>query len=140
MVKQYRERVIRKLRENGHKLTPQRIAIVNYLGSKNNHPSVDKIHKDLARDYPNMALATVYNTLDMLKNIGEVRELNFGADRKRFEAMGEPHQHALCEHCGDVSDVFEKSSSLVNIPPELAKKFNVRDASVIYMGACKDCN
>jgi Fur family transcriptional regulator, peroxide stress response regulator len=36
--------IIRTFRENGHKITPQRLAIVKILAVSEGHPSVEDIH------------------------------------------------------------------------------------------------
>ena len=38
------ETIIQKLRDNGHKITPQRLAIVKILAKSEGHPSVENIH------------------------------------------------------------------------------------------------
>ncbi|MGD8344817.1 MAG: transcriptional repressor, partial [Desulfobacterales bacterium] len=52
--------IIQKLRDNGHKITPQRLAIVKILAKSEGHPSVEKIHVQIKKDFPTMSLATVY--------------------------------------------------------------------------------
>ena len=52
--------IAQKLREEGYKVTPQRIAIYNVLYAENNHPTAEMIYQSLREDHPSMSLATVY--------------------------------------------------------------------------------
>ena len=67
--------IIQKLRDNGHKITPQRMAIVKILANSEGHPSVENIHSQIKGDFPTMSLATVYRNIVLIKSIGEVLEL-----------------------------------------------------------------
>jgi Fur family peroxide stress response transcriptional regulator len=60
------ETIIQKLRKNGHRITPQRLAIVNILAKSEGHPSVETIHSRIEKDFPTMSLATVYKNLILM--------------------------------------------------------------------------
>ena len=57
------EIIIQKLRDNGHKITPQRLAIVKILAKSDGHPTVENIHVRIKKDFPTMSLATVYKII-----------------------------------------------------------------------------
>ena len=67
------------------KLTPQRLAILNYLEGNKSHPSADEIYKAVLKKFPTMSFATVYNTLDALREKGYVIELTIDPAKKRFD-------------------------------------------------------
>gem|GEM_PF-6258169 len=52
--------IIQKLRANGHKITPQRLAIVNIVAKSDGHPSVEDIHGRIKDEFPTMSLATAW--------------------------------------------------------------------------------
>lgn len=64
------------LREKGYKVTPQRLAIYEVLNNCNMHPTAETIYRIISDDYPTMSLATIYKTLDLLKEAGVIQELN----------------------------------------------------------------
>ena len=72
--------IAQKLREEGYKVTPQRIAIYNVLYAENNHPTAEMIYQSLREDHPSMSLATVYKTMEIFERIGLVRVLDLGDD------------------------------------------------------------
>src|SRR5512137_372133 len=88
-----------KYRDLGVKLTPQRIAILDYLEGNLSHPSADDVYRAILRKFPTMSFATVYNTLEMLKRNGMVVELTGDPEKKRFDPNPRPHHHLICMHC-----------------------------------------
>ncbi len=97
--------IIERLRDNGLTLTPQRMAIAEFLSKSRNHPTVDEIHRNIQGRYPTISLATVYSTLKVLKELGEIQELSI---RKRDKVCFDPdpniHHHLLCRKCGKIVD------------------------------------
>lgn len=61
---------IKKLKNTGVRMTPQRHAILEYLYDTMDHPTADDIYKALEGKFPNMSVATVYNNLRMLTQAG----------------------------------------------------------------------
>ena len=73
-------------RDIGFKLTPQRLAILDYLDGNTNHPSAEEIFGAVKTKFPTMSFATVYNTLEALRDRGKVLELTIDPSRKRYAA------------------------------------------------------
>ena len=71
------ETITHKLRDNGHKITSQRLAIVEILTKSKGHPSVKNIYHQIKKDFPIMSLATVYRNIILIKSLREVLELDF---------------------------------------------------------------
>ena len=46
--------IIKKLRVNDHKLTPQRLAVIKILARSEGHPSVEKIYEQLPNSFYNL--------------------------------------------------------------------------------------
>lgn len=100
------KKVTELLREKGFKVTPQRLAIYKTLCHTTEHPSAEMIFNDLQSYYPTMSLATVYKTIDILKEIGLLQMLNVGEDSFRYDANMENHPHVRCRVCNRVDDIF----------------------------------
>lgn len=60
------ENVIEHLRGKHIRITETRKAIIAYLINSTEHPSADKIYKDLLPEHPSLSLATVYNNIKVL--------------------------------------------------------------------------
>ncbi|HHF42934.1 MAG: transcriptional repressor [Candidatus Aminicenantes bacterium] len=130
-----KELVLQKIRETGFRLTPQRLAIVEYLIGNREHPSVEKIYSDLKPKYPMLSLSTVYNTVKVLKAIGEIQELTISEDRVYLEPNLQPHYHFLCLECGRIYDIWPEGEML----PTRINGHEVRQVQVYYYGVCANC-
>jgi len=126
-----------KLRALGLKLTPQRLAILQYLDGNTEHPSADAIYKSLTRKYPTMSRATVYNTLETLTNRGHVRELAIEARKKRYDPNTKHHHHLICTACKKVVDV--RSAVNVCLSPEEQRDFEIIGHRIEFYGLCQAC-
>jgi len=135
----YADRIIGRLREESLKVTPQRIAVVKYLDGNTSHPSVEEIHREVSRDFPTISLATVYNTLDTLEQIGEVQAVTIDPTRKHYDPETRPHHHVMCTSCRCIQDVFADYSSVLRVPDALARQFRVQETTVSFRGVCRDC-
>ena len=91
--------IILTFKEKKLKLTPQRLAVYQYLKSTSEHPSAETIYKALQPNYPTMSLATVYKTLKTLVEIGLVQELNVGEGNFRYDGNCSEHGHIQCILC-----------------------------------------
>lgn len=99
------ETLFARMKTRGHRLTPQRAAILRALVEHAGHPGVEELHRQLLRDFPTMSLATVYKTIAFLKDQGEVLELGFGEAGCRYDGRRpEPHPHLVCTRCGAILD------------------------------------
>ncbi|NLS78658.1 MAG: transcriptional repressor [Chloroflexi bacterium] len=98
------EEVIAKLRARGNRITPQRIAILRALISSPEHPSVERIHELVRQDLPTTSIASVYKTIELLKEAGEVLELEFDQANHYDGQRPYPHPHLVCVKCRRIVD------------------------------------
>jgi Fur family peroxide stress response transcriptional regulator len=99
------EQMIRMLRDKGCRLTPQRLAVLRILSKSEGHPSAEQIYEQIKVDYPTTSLATIYKTLSLLKNKGEVPELNCADAGSHYDRNKPyPHPHLMCTECGQILD------------------------------------
>ena len=119
------------------KKTPQRLAIMEYLKDNKVHPSATDVFRAVSEKYPTMSFATVYNTMETLKNIGMVRELSIDPDKKRFDPNVDRHHHLICLTCRQIVDVhgdFELS-----IVENERRDFDIIGNHVEFYGICPKC-
>ncbi len=132
--------ITKKLRENGHKLTPQRLAIARILSDSRGHPNVEKIYEQLQKDYPTMSLATVYRNVMLLKSLGEILELGFPDESNRYDGNKPyPHPHVICVRCKKIVD--PDLATLEDITAEIADEtgFRILTHRLDFFGICGDC-
>lgn len=140
--------VVARLRAAGHKLTPQRLAIIEALAASHTHPTAYEIYDQVRQRFPMLGLATVYKTLDVLKGLGEVVETGFGAGGARYEPNLHPHVNLVCRRCGRVVDVDATlapggetgGNLLAGVQAAAAQAgFTVQGGHIEYFGVCAEC-
>ncbi|MEW6410143.1 MAG: transcriptional repressor [Nitrospirota bacterium] len=128
-----------KYRDKGLKATPQRMAILKVLEGNTSHPSAEEIYREVLKDYPTVSFATVYNTLQVLKDSREVLELNIDRDKNRYDPNTNPHYHIICTECKKVEDIFTKEIIEPDIPSEIKRRFKITRLSIQFYGICREC-
>jgi Fur family peroxide stress response transcriptional regulator len=134
------EAIIRKLRDHGHKITHQRLAIARILADSEGHPSVENIHSQLKRDFPTMSLATVYRNIVLIKSFGEVLELGFPDGSNRYDGNKPyPHPHVICIKCKKVVDPDLRSLEEMKEEVALETDFKILNHRLDFFGICSEC-
>ena len=92
------------LREAGHKMTPQRMMVLNSLRHAPGHLSAAQIYERVRSEYPYVDISTVYRTLAVLKDLRLVSETHMGGGDATFEwVTPKPHHHLICRRCNGVT-------------------------------------
>jgi Fur family ferric uptake transcriptional regulator len=100
------------LLEKGHRLTPQRMLVIEVLHNADRHISAEEIYAELHSRYPYANISTVYRTLELLKKLDLVTETDFGEGRVRYHVAEKGHHHHLvCHSCGKIIDLEESALS-----------------------------
>ena len=126
-----------KYRNFGIKLTPQRLAIFNFLDGNKSHPSADDIFNAVKKEFPTMSFATVYNTMDALKSKGAIRELTVESGKKRYDPDCSQHHHLICVECKVVVDIFKEFN--LTISSDITKDFDITGTHIEFYGLCSSC-
>ena len=133
------EKLIGSLREKGLKITPQRLAIFKILKDNKSHPCAEEIYLKVRKEFPTISLATVYQTLDTLENIGGIRVLRFDKKRTRYDADLSPHHHLICVKCKKIMDLQYDFSKTLKLPRSVNNRFQVNEFKVLFYGICEVC-
>lgn len=121
----------------GIKLTPQRVAILEYLEGNKEHPSAEDIYREVSKKFPTMSFATVYNTLETLRQRGSILELTIDPDKKRFDPNTEPHHHLMCLKCKRVVDIH--GDYKLDVPNGEMAGFEIIGNHIEFYGICPKC-
>ncbi len=132
------EQIVTSLRDEGFRITPQRIAIVDYLLKTEDHPSADLIHRVIRKKYPMVSLSTVYKTLELLKEKKLVNEIDVEGEA-RFDAHTDEHINLVCMNCGKIDDIDEDSLREIQIKAARKSKYIILKSSFELSGYCNDC-
>jgi len=119
------------------KLTPQRLAILGYLDGNKSHPSAEDIYRFVLKQFPTMSFATVYNTLEALREKGGIRELTIEPGKKRYDPDSSSHHHLICVKCKNIIDIYEKFR--LSLSSDAAKGFDLIGSHIEFYGICRKC-
>lgn len=135
------------LKDNGLKVTNQRVAILEVLNCRpGKHLTAEEIYNYVRRKYPEIGLATVYRTIQLLSELDVIDKLNLDDGYVRYEIGGKNkkeashhHHHLICLDCGNIyafqDDLLERLEE--RIKEDLG--FDVVDHEVKLYGHCKKC-
>ena len=129
--------MMEKYRELHIKLTPQRLAILSFLDGNKSHPSAEDIYKAVLKQFPTMSFATVYNTLEALKNRGNAQELKIDSHKKRYDPDISRHHHLICLKCSKIIDIHKDFK--IALSEDLIHGFDLMGNSVEFYGICQKC-
>jgi Fur family peroxide stress response transcriptional regulator len=134
------EELTTKLRERDYRLTPQRVALLRLLAASEGHPSAADLYEQIKEQFPTTSPATVYKTLTLLKDMGEVLELGFSDDDNRYDGNKPyPHPHLVCIGCHKIVD--PKVSLVQPLEQEVAglSGYRIVGHRLDFYGICPDC-
>jgi Fur family ferric uptake transcriptional regulator len=133
--------IVRKLAEQGYRLTPQRIMVISAIEDSDGHISAEEIYAQVIAKYPQVNISTVYRTLELLKRLGLVTETDLGEGRVRYHPAGKGHHHHLvCQQCGAIIDLDE--SILSDLKSALLREyqFSADLRHLAIFGRCVQCS
>ncbi|NOT61268.1 MAG: transcriptional repressor [Acidobacteria bacterium] len=130
-------KVMSLVQTQGLKMTPQRRVIVEYLQTTKNHPTADEVMTAVNRKFPMTSRATVYNTLNWLKENGMVKEV-FEGGVVHFDPHTAAHHHFVCNKCGKVEDIDCSAINEIKLC-SLPDHQKVETMEVTLRGLCAAC-
>ena len=135
------EEILDTLKEVGYRLTPQRVMILSAIASNRGHITAEEIHEKVKQTYPYIDIATVYRTLQMLKRLRLVMEIDLGSGSSQYElTRADRHHHMVCRECHRTINIDHRRF-LEPVRTALLEEFEFEadiDHFAIF-GLCKDC-
>lgn len=138
------ERIKEALHDARYKLTPQREVTVRVLlENESSHLSAEDVFMKVKDKYPEIGLATVYRTLELLNELNVLDKVNFGDGVSRYDLRKEGaqhfHHHLICIHCGSVEEVEEDLLTDVEKIVTRDFDFEIIDHRLTFHGVCRNC-
>lgn len=140
------EKVKDLLREKGLKVTSQRLMVLNILSAHGDeHLTVEEIYDLAKEESPEIGLATIYRTVQVLLELHVIEKVTFDDGFARYELNGEEtgsghrHHHAICTQCGKVYSL--ETDLLDTLEKQVFESlgFEVTDHEVELYGLCSAC-
>lgn len=137
-------RIKKRLHEASYKLTPQReTTVLVLLENEKDHLSAEEIYMLAKLKAPDIGLATVYRTLEMLTELKILDKISFTDGLARYDMRKEGakhfHHHLLCLECGDIEEIEDDLLGEVEQVVEQRFQFKVTDHRLTFHGICSKC-
>jgi Fur family peroxide stress response transcriptional regulator len=130
---------INECKDRGLNVTYPRLAIYKILLQFEGHPSAEDIFQEVKKEYPNISLATVYKTMEMLAGQNLISKVTQLHDIVRYDCNNGFHHHFVCIKCKKIEDVKDEALNKIIIPKKLHKNFKILKYQVQFDGICMDC-
>lgn len=135
------------LKQNGLKVTTQRVAILEVLNSRpGEHLTAEEIYDYVKKKYPDIGIATVYRTIQVLSDLDLIDKLNlddgyvrYEISKSRREDTCHHHHHLICLDCGSISSFQDDLLETLEKRIKETMGFDVADHEVKLYGHCKKC-
>lgn len=131
---------VQDLRQHKVRMTEQRLLILKYMMTHQNHPTAEMVYNDLKDEVTsNVSIATVYNNLKFLAKITPINELTYDDRSIHFDYYHQEHFHAICRICGQVYDI--NYHDYESLKQRLIKdsEFEIEKIELNIQGICKKC-
>ena len=133
------EYLIAKLRKRNFRMTPQRMALVRIIAASDGHPSATQLYERVKSEYPTMSPATVYKTLNLFKEMGEVFEIDLKENSRYDGNKPHPHPHVICISCQKVIDGADELVNNLLDEIESDSGYKIVRHQIIFYGYCPNC-
>lgn len=122
------------------RLTPQRAALLQAVRAASDHPTAGELYRRVKDRMPSLGFATVYRTLNLLAEHGEVLELQLGDDAvARYDGNTGHHDHIRCTGCGAIADLSVPLPAALIAQAEQASGYAVTTYELQFAGTCPEC-
>lgn len=133
----------KRLEKANYKLTPQREAVLQVMqNNKGQHLAAEEVFIEARKMVPNIGIATVYRTLELLSNLDILYKTTFDEGKFRYELSeadnSHQHHHVICPACGRILEVEE--DLLTQLEQHLEEKgYQVIDHQLKVYAYCPEC-
>lgn len=127
------KKVRESLAEHGIRPSAHRLAVAEYVLTTRDHPSADRVWREVASRFPAISRATVYNTLNLFVEKGILRALHLDPESVVFDPRIETHHHFVDEKTGAIHDVDWEKVQVCNI--DQLREYDVHEYMVIMRGS-----
>jgi Fur family ferric uptake transcriptional regulator len=127
------------LRRHGERVTDPRRAVLKALTDLPDHPTAEEVVAAVEDGPGDVHRATVYRTLEMLRDLGIVTHVHVGHGGTAYHLQESPHLHAQCRTCSAVVDVPDDVLDDVRAMLLDVAGFDLDPSHVALSGLCVEC-
>ncbi len=123
--------------DKGLKVTPQRLAVLEAVIELGNHPSAEKVIEFIKSNHPNIAVGTVYKTLETYVEKGIIKKVKTDRDIMRYDAVLDKHHHLYCLESNKIEDYYDDDLNKIiedYFKKNEIKNFKIEDVKLQIIG------
>lgn len=135
------DEVLARFRANGGRVTTPRRAIVSVLleGDRHQHLTADEVASRIQRLHPEIAVSTVYRSLDALETLGVLEHIHVGHGPTVYHLAHQRHIHLVCRGCGDVVELSDQTLAALAADVQRRHGFAIEPHHFAINGLCSAC-
>ncbi|MGH9178362.1 MAG: Fur family transcriptional regulator [Acidimicrobiales bacterium] len=133
------DEVLGMLRASGGRVTSPRRAILEALIAHSGHPTAEQLTAEVQARQPEVHESTVYRFLEELERLGVVDHVHLGHGPAVYHFADDSHHHLVCEQCGLVVEVPDKTLDALRRRLRADHGFEVGPRHFAVLGRCKGC-
>lgn len=128
------------IKKKGLKFTSQRETILDEILNVKGHFEIeDMVRRIKEKDIP-VSRATVYRTLNILKEMGLVSEVIKYSNKTIYEiSLKQHHDHLICTKCGNIIEFSEEE--IEKLQDKICQEYGFKPEThrLEIFGTCKNC-
>jgi Fur family ferric uptake transcriptional regulator len=130
---------VSRMRDQGFRVTPQRQLILDAIYESGGHTTPEEIYERVHAKAPAVNLATIYRTVDFLRELRLITEMSISG-KTYYEIAGEaPHHHLVCRCCGHIEQIDHATVVGLFTHIEQEQQFKVETDHLALVGLCRHC-
>ncbi len=131
---------INHLRDQGYRITPQRLIILDIMEQENRHLTPVEIYQRAIQRLPGITETTVYRTLDFLTRNGLALVAHIGEGKLVYESASRKHHHLICRQCGHTVEIGTEQLEILYTRLKEETGFTIDCYHMTFFGLCPDCS
>jgi Fur family transcriptional regulator, ferric uptake regulator len=135
--------LLNELRAKGVRLTAQRRALIQTIQEATTHLDAAGLLEEVRKRDSSIDRATVYRTLELLKSLGMIDELDLmhlNGEKHYYEVKTrKDHLHLACFNCGEIAEFTSPTFEQLKTEIATRNSFEIQAIRLEVGGLCSAC-